>query len=162
MATALALASRIASVAAPARTASEVSTTLPIGATAAYEVFCDAAELPRWLPILHSARVMSRDREGRAARVAFMRRLERGSLGYTLEYRYEPSLLTVSWSTLPSSNVHLTGEARFVPLSTRAAMMLYRIDLELPIVDELLHGELDRHPASFAVAEFREHVRRLC
>ncbi|HWO18674.1 MAG TPA: hypothetical protein VNO30_07850 [Kofleriaceae bacterium] len=162
MATALALASRIASLAAPARSASEVTTTLPLGASAAYEVFCDAAEIPRWLPILQSARVLMRDDAGRAARVAFMRRLERGSLGYTLTYRYDQERLTVGWSTLPSSNVRLTGEAQFVPLSPRACMMLYRIDLDLPIVDELLHGELDRHPASFAVAEFREHVRRLC
>jgi hypothetical protein len=49
-----------------------------------------------------------------------------------------------------------------VPLSPRACMMLYRLDLELPIVDDKLHGELDRHPASLVVAEFREHVRRFC
>jgi hypothetical protein len=40
--------------------------------------------------------------------------------------------------------------------------MLYRLVLELPIVDDTLHGELDRHPASLVVAEFREHLRRLC
>ncbi len=162
MATALAVATRIATAAAPAKSASEVSTTLPLGATAAYEVFTDAAEIPRWLPIVQSARVMSRDLEGRASRVAFTRKLERGSLGYTLEYRYEPDLLTVGWATLPSSNVVLHGEARFVPLSTSACLMLYRLVLELPIVDAMLHGELDRHPASLVVAEFREHLRRLC
>jgi hypothetical protein len=162
MATALALASRIASAAAPATSASEVSTTLPLGATAAYGVFTDAAEIPRWLPIVQSARVMSRDLEGRASRVSFTRKLERGSLGYTLEYRYEENAFTVGWATLPSSNVVLHGEARFVPLSTRACMMLYRLVLELPIVDDLLRSELDRHPASLVVAQFREHVRRLC
>jgi hypothetical protein len=56
----------------------------------------------------------------------------------------------------------LTGEARFVPLSTRACLMLYRIVLDLPIIDDLLSSELDRHPASHVVAEFREHLRRLC
>jgi hypothetical protein len=162
MATALALATRIATVAAPATNASEVSTTLTLGAAAAYGVFTDAAEIPRWLPIVQSAHVMTRDRQGRAARVAFTRRLERGSLGYTLEYRYEPIALAVSWTTLPSSNVVLSGEARFVPLSTKACLMLYRLHLELPIVDDALHGELDRHPASVVVAEFREHLRRLC
>jgi hypothetical protein len=162
MATALALASRIATVAAPATSASEVSTTLSLGATASYGVFTDAAEIPRWLPIVQSARVMSRDLEGRASRVAFTRKLERGSLGYTLEYRYDPGALTVAWATLPSSNVVLNGEARFVPLSTRACLMLYRLVLELPIVDDNLRGELDRHPASLVVAEFREHLRRLC
>jgi hypothetical protein len=162
MATALAHAPRLAPVAAPATSESEVSTTLPLGATASYGVFTDAAEIPRWLPIVQSARVMSRDLEGRASRVSFTRRLERGLLGYTLEYRYDPSLLVVAWSSLPSSNVVLHGEARFVPLSTRACMMLYKLHLELPIVDDNLRGELDRHPASQAVSEFREHLRRLC
>lgn len=162
MATALALAPRLAPAPAPASSSSEVSTTLPLGASAAYGVFSDAADVPRWLPIVQSARVMSRDLDGRAERVAFTRKLERGLLGYTLEYRYEPEAMTVSWTTLPSSNVVLVGEARFVPLSTRACMMLYRLLLELPIVDDLLRNELDRHPASLVVSEFREHVRRLC
>jgi ribosome-associated toxin RatA of RatAB toxin-antitoxin module len=162
MATALAAVTRTIPLAAPTRIASEVSTTLPLGATAAYGVFTDAAEIPRWLPIVQSARVMSRDLDGRAARVAFTRKLERGSLGYTLEYRYEPNQLTVGWTTLSSSNVVLHGEARFVPLSTRACLMMYRLALELPIVDAMLHGEIDQHPASLVVAEFREHLRRLC
>lgn len=162
MATALALATRIATLAAPAASASEVSTTLPLSAPAAYGVFTDAMEIPRWLPIVQSARVLARDRDGRASRVQFMRALERGTLGYTLEYRYDPGALSVSWATLPSSNVVLSGEARFTPLSGRACMMLYRLALELPVVDDVLDSELDRHPASIVVAEFREHLRRLC
>lgn len=162
--TALASAPRLApSVSSPLIAgSSEVSTTLPLGANAAYEVFADAVEIPRWLPIVQSARVLTRDRDGRAARVSFMRKLERGSLGYTLEYHYDPSALAVSWTTPPSSNVVLTGEARFVPLSHRACLMLYRLVLDLPVVDEMLTGELDGHPASLVVAEFREHLRRLC
>ena len=161
--TALAHAPRIAARSShPIPGSSEVSTTLPLGASSAYEVFADAVEIPRWLPILQSARVLARDRDGRAAHVAFTRNLERGSLGYTLEYRYEPSTLAVSWTTPPESNVVLTGEARFVPLSNRACLMLYRLVLDLPIVDDMLSNELDRHPASVVVAEFREHLRRLC
>jgi hypothetical protein len=141
---------------------SEVSTTLTLGAKAAYEVFADPVEIPRWLPIIQSARVQSRQLDGRPTRVAFTRKLERGSLGYTLEYTYDPSHLTVLWSTPVSSNVVLNGEARFVPLSQRACLMLYRLVLELPIVDDLINSELDKHPASLVVAEFREHLRRLC
>ncbi len=142
--------------------ASEVSTTLTVGAGVAYEVFADAVEIPRWLPIVQTARVLARTPEGRPAKVAFTRKLERGSLGYTLEYTYDPSTLTVSWATPASSNVTLRGEARFLPLSPRACMMLYRLELDLPIVDDLINSELDKHPASLVVAEFREHLRRLC
>ena len=65
--------------------ASEVSTTLTVNAAVAYEVFADAVEIPRWLPIVQTARVLTRHSDNRPARVAFTRKLERGSLGYTLE-----------------------------------------------------------------------------
>ncbi|MDX2093453.1 MAG: hypothetical protein SFX73_36755 [Kofleriaceae bacterium] len=142
--------------------ASEVSTTLPVGAGVAYEVFADAMEIPRWLPLVQSARVVTRTPEGRPGKVAFTRKLERGSLGYTLEYRYDTTNLGVQWSTPASSNVVLYGEARFVPLSMKACMMLYRLVIDLPVIDETIANELDRHPASLVVAEFREHLRRLC
>ena len=142
--------------------ASEVSTTLTVNAAVAYEVFADAVEVPRWLPIVQSARVISRQADNRPARVAFTRKLERGSLGYTLEYTYDAKTLSVLWSTPASSNVTLNGEARFIPLSNRACLMLYRLVLDLPIVDDLINSELDKHPASLVVSEFREHLRRLC
>src|SRR5207248_5419190 len=102
------------------------STTLTVGAAVAYEVFADASEVPRWLPLLQQARVLSRRVDGRADRVAFTRKLERGSLGYTLQYNYDPSTYTIGWTTPDTSNVVLTGETRFVPLSARACLMLYR------------------------------------
>ena len=146
----------------PTPLSSEVSTTLSVSAGAAFEVFADAVEIPRWLPLVQSARVLALQTDGRPHRVAFTRKLERGSLGYTLEYRYDPTTYTITWSTPQTSNVILSGEARFVPLSSRACLMLYRLILDLPIVDDLISTELDGHPASLVVAEFREHLRRLC
>jgi hypothetical protein len=141
---------------------SEVSTTLSVGAGAAYEVFADAVVIPRWLPLIQTARVLASHADGRPSRVAFTRKLERGSLGYTLEYQYDPSSHTITWRTPATSNVVLSGEARFVPLSPRACLMLYKLVLDLPIVDDAISTELDGHPASLVVAEFREHLRRLC
>jgi hypothetical protein len=146
----------------PSAICSEVSTTLTVAAGAAYEIFSDAVEIPRWLPIVQTARTLLRYPDGRPQRVAFTRKLERGSLGYTLEYSYDPTTLTIAWTTPEGSNVVLTGEARFVPLSTRACLMLYRLVIDLPIVDDMVSSELDKHPASHVVAEFREHLRRLC
>lgn len=146
----------------PPPLSSEVSTTLPLSAGAAYEVFADAAEIPRWLPMVQAARTLARYPDGHPRRVAFTRTLERGSLSYTLEYAYHAADLTVSWTTPPTSNAVLSGEARFVPLSAKACLMVYRVVIELPIVDDLLANELDCHPASQVVADFREHLRRLC
>lgn len=156
------MATALAYAAAQAPVSSEVSTTLSVSAGAAFEVFADAVEIPRWLPLVQAARVLSARDDGRPSRVAFTRKLERGSLGYTLEYQYNPSTYTVSWATPMTSNVVLSGEARFVALSSRACLMLYRLVLDLPIVDDLISTELDGHPASLVVAEFREHLRRLC
>jgi len=75
MATAIAFAPQVSPL------ASEVSTTLTVGAGVAYEVFADAVEIPRWLPIVQSSRVIKRTLEGRPQAVAFTRKLERGSLG---------------------------------------------------------------------------------
>ena len=142
--------------------ASEVSTTLSVSAGAAFEIFADAGEIPRWLPLIQKARVLSRHADGRANQVGFTRKLERGSLGYTLEYSYDPSTYAVSWTTPRDSSVVCSGEARFVTLSNRACLMMYRLTIELPIVDDLIAAELDGHPASLVVSEFREHLRRLC
>jgi hypothetical protein len=147
---------------APSPLASEVSTTLSVSAGAAFEVFADAVEIPRWLPLVQTARIIAMRPDGRPSRVAFTRKLERGSLGYTLEYKYDPATFLIEWATPVTSNVVLSGEARFVPLSQRACLMLYRLVLDLPIVDDLITTELDGHPASLVVAEFREHLRRLC
>jgi hypothetical protein len=141
---------------------SEVSATLSVSAGAAYEIFSDSLEIPRWLPIVQTARTLARHADGRPQRVAFTRKLERGSLGYTLEYQYDATALSVAWSTAEASNVVLTGEARFTPLSMRACLMRYKLEIDLPVVDDLVTSELDRHPASQVVAEFREHLRRLC
>jgi hypothetical protein len=141
---------------------SEVSTTLTVSAGSAFEVFADAVEIPRWLPLVQTARILERGADGRPTRVAFTRKLERGSLGYTLQYHYDPSTYTITWTTPSTSNVVMSGEARFVPLSARACLMLYRLVLDLPIVDDLVSHELDGHPASLVVSEFREHLRRLC
>lgn len=146
----------------PQPISSQVSTTLPTNAGTAYEVFADAVEVPRWLPLVQAARVLGCQPDGRPHRVAYTRKLERGSLGYTLEYHYDASTYTVSWRTPATSSVVMSGEARFAPLSARACLMYYRLDLELPIVDDLISHELDGHPASLVVAEFREHLRRLC
>lgn len=140
--------------------ASEVSTTLAVSAPSAFEVFSTAADVPRWLPLVQRARVLERDDADRARLVAFTRKLERGSLGYTLAYTYDESTFTIRWTTPTGSNVVLAGEARFVPLSTRACLMFYRLEIDLPVIDDLVAHELDGHPASFVVADFREHLRR--
>lgn len=134
---------------------------MAVSAVEAYEIFADPVEIPRWLPMVHAARTLARFEDGRPERVAFIWTLQRGSLGYTLEYHYDPESLTVGWRTPDRSNVVLTGEAHFAPLSARACLMLYSLVIDLPIVDEPIGGE-DMHPASRVVFEFREHVRRHC
>ncbi|MEZ4368117.1 MAG: hypothetical protein R2939_17820 [Kofleriaceae bacterium] len=88
-------------------------------------------------------------------------KLERGSLGYTLGYTYDIKQLIVSWATDADSRIQLAGEARFLPLSPRACMLVYRLSIELPIVAEWADSSYEGHPASAVVADFREHLKRM-
>ena len=143
------------------QTSSEVSTTLSVGAGVAFEIFTDVVQTPRWLPVVQSARVLERGVDGRATVVSFLGRLERGSIGYTLHYHYDPQNLTVSWRTAEDSSVVLEGEVRFLPLSARACLMVYRLTMELPMTGGWSDPAYEGHPASAAVADFREHLKRL-
>ncbi len=135
------------------------SATLPVSAEVAFAAFTDASETPRWLPVLHAARVLDRDGEGRASRVAFVGRLERGSIGYTLDYAFDTAALAVSWRSGPDVAVQVRGEATFVPLSRQACLMTYTVSIEVP-VGPWNDPSFEHHPASSVVTSFREHLRR--
>ena len=140
---------------------SEVSTTLPVSSGVAYEVFADVGETPSWLPMVQTARVVSRNAQGRPTKASFLARLARASIGYTLEYTYDTPGLVVSWCTPATSSVLVSGEARFVSLSTQACLMSYRLVMDLPLNPDFSHSLYDGHPASAVVADFREHLRRI-
>jgi len=135
------------------------SATLPVSAEVAFEAFGDAAETPRWLSVLHAARVIERDDQGRARRVAFVGRLERGSIGYTLDYQFDPHALVITWKSAPDAPVQVRGEVTFAPLSSRACLMTYSVSLHAP-VGPWSDPSFEHHPASAIVTGFREHLRR--
>lgn len=141
-------------------TSTEVTMTLPVAAPVAFEVFADAGETPRWLTVVQSARVIDRHADGRPLTVAFRAAFERASLGYVVSYRYQVDTLTVAWSTAAEAAIRVVGEARFHPLSPRACLMSYRLDLELPVSADWLERHYDGHAASAVVGDFREHLRR--
>jgi hypothetical protein len=135
------------------------SATLPVAAEVAFEAFGDAAETPRWLSVLHAARVLERTADGRARRVAFVGRLERGSIGYTLDYAYDATALAITWCSAHDAAVQVRGEATFIPLSTQACLMTYSVSIEAP-VGPWNDPSFEHHPASSVVTSFREHLRR--
>jgi ribosome-associated toxin RatA of RatAB toxin-antitoxin module len=145
-------------VAAPICT--EVSATLPVGARTAFEAFSDVAQTPRWLSVVQSARVCRTDAEGRPLMVAFLARLERATIGYSLGYAWDATDLSVEWHTPVGGSVHICGEARFVPLSARACLFHYKLTLELPFESEWVNASFTGNAAAAVASEFREHLRR--
>jgi hypothetical protein len=134
------------------------SATLPVAADVAFEAFADASETPRWLPVLHAARVLERTLDGRARRVAFVGRLERGSIGYTLEYTFDDDALAIAWRSGPDAAVQVRGEATFAALSRSACLMTYSVSIAAP-VGPWSDPSYEHHPASSVVTSFREHLR---
>jgi len=150
----------------PARdlaSAEVLSTSLPIPASRAYEAFCDADAIPRWLAVVQSVRVLARTDAGRARRAAFVGRLQHGTIGYTLFYRYSEQDRAVSWGTDPGSQTLIAGRAQFVPLGERATLMQYQLALDLsgdalrPWADPFFGG----HATSVVMNDFREYVLRV-
>jgi hypothetical protein len=138
----------------------EVSVTLPVSAAEAFEVFADAAETPRWLRVVQSARVLELGDDRRPRVVAFRASFDRATLGYVVRYAYQPETLTLRWSTRRGSTIRVEGQAHFTALTPRACLMTYRLALELPVSHEWMAEHYDGHAASAVVGDFREHLRR--
>jgi Polyketide cyclase / dehydrase and lipid transport len=138
----------------------EVTTTLSVPAVVAFEVFSDVLETPRWLPVVHSAQVLEWTKAMRPARVSFVGRLDRASIGYTLEYDYDPSALSVRFHSAAHSTVRISGEAQFAPLSRSASLMMYRLAVAMPLAQAWFDPSYHRNAAASVVTEFREYLRR--
>ncbi len=140
-----------------------LSTSLPIPAASAYETFCDAEAIPSWLSVVQSVRVLARTDAGRPRRAAFVGRLQHGTIGYTLFYRYSEQDRAVSWGTDPGSQTLIAGRAQFIPLGERATLMQYQLALDLP--GEALPPWADPffggHATSVVMNDFREYVLRV-
>jgi ribosome-associated toxin RatA of RatAB toxin-antitoxin module len=140
-----------------------LAATLPVAASAAYEAFCDAEEIPRWLSVVQSARVLSRTPAGRPLRVAFVGRLQHACIGYALHYRHDDAQRVVSWGTAPGSLTLIAGRAQFIPLGERATLMQYQLAIDLaegalpPWIDPFFSG----HATSVVMNDFREYVLRV-
>lgn len=137
-----------------------LSTSLPLGADLAYQAFCDIDAVPRWFTFVESVRVVSWTPDGRPTRAAFVGRVQKGPIPYTLFYRYSDAERAVSWGTAPGAATLVAGRAQFVPLGERATLMEYELTVELP-EDALLPWEdpfAGRHATSVVMNDFREYV----
>ncbi len=138
-----------------------ITTTLPVCALVGYEQFAAVDQTANWLPVVRSARVLSRSADGRPKRVSFMAQLERASIGYQLEYKFDDDALTVHFSTPPESNVTIAGWARFSPLGHYACMLEYQLTVNragLPMWQDPFY---EGHAPSAVLYHFRDHIHRL-
>lgn len=140
-----------------------LSTSLPVNVKQAWDAFCDVESSPRWVSVVKSVRILSWTASGRAKRAAYLARLQNGSIGYTLHYRYSERDKIVSWGTAPGSMTLVAGRAHFIPLGDRATLMQYQLTLELP-EDALPPWEdpfFSGHATSVVMNDFRDYVTRL-
>jgi ribosome-associated toxin RatA of RatAB toxin-antitoxin module len=139
-----------------------LTTTLPVSASIAYEIFCDVEQVPRWVSVIKSARVLEANPRGRPRRATFLASLARASIGYTLEYRYIERERIVTWSTPKQSSTQVAGRARFDPLGERACLMHYELVLEVPdALPAWSDDYFDGHAASAVLADFRDYLSRV-
>ena len=138
-----------------------LSTLLPVSAHEAFDLFCDSERVHEWMPIVRSSQVISRAPCGRARRTAFIARLERSSMGYTMRYEYDDETLTVRWTNGPEASTRIAGTAQFTRVGKSSCMMHYELEMEsdacLPAWGDPMYNG---HPASSVVSDFRDFLSR--
>ena len=138
-----------------------LTVTLPRSAEDCYELFCNIERTPDWLTILRSAVVTERDAEGRPSRVAYLCRLRRATIGYTLAYSYNPDDHRVSWTTPPRSSIVVTGSAQFQALGARACLLTYSLDLAMGGgAPDFADTSFRLHATSATLGDFRDFIVR--
>lgn len=138
-----------------------LTVSLPRSADLCYDAFCDIEKTPEWLSIVRTAVVTERDARGRARRVAFLCRLARATIGYSLTYSYWPGHRRVAWTTSVNSQIVVNGSAHFQPLSPSACLLTYSLDLALGSgLPEFDDTSFRLHATSATLGDFREFVVR--
>ncbi|HKA88882.1 MAG TPA: hypothetical protein VKE22_14535 [Haliangiales bacterium] len=137
-----------------------ISVSLPRNAADCYRLFCDIGRTPDWLRVVRSAMVTERDAEGRPRRVAFLARLRRATIGYTLHYRYRARDLRVAWGTPIRSKIRVHGFAQFAPLGDASCLMTYGLELDKRGLPPWGDSHFEAHAPSAVAADFRDFVLR--
>jgi hypothetical protein len=139
-----------------------LSTTLPVSARTAFDLFCAVERTPEWVSVIRSTQVLERTPGGLPQRAAFLAILEQATIGYTLRYEYDPDpgQLRLSWTNDPGGGVAVTGCAQFSPLSHRTSLMHYQLNLRLRSLPAWGDPFYDGHAASTVLGDFRDFVNR--
>lgn len=141
----------------------ELTVTLPVSAAMAYEVFCDVEQIPRWVSVISSVRILEATPRGRVRRAAFMAKLKNGAIGYTLEYDYRNAERVVSWWTPDQPAMRVGGRAQFNPLGDRACLMNYELFVDMPngVMAQWGDPYFDGHAPSAVLGDFRDYLSRI-
>lgn len=140
-----------------------LTTSLPVSAQVAYEIFCDVEQIPRWVSVIRAARVLEATPRGRPRRATFLASMARASIGYTLEYAYHESQRVVTWRTPEEPETRVAGRAQFDALGPRACLMHYELFIEFPEGALPAWGDdyYDGHAPSAVLADFRDYLSRI-
>ncbi len=134
---------------------------LPRSADECYDAFAQVDRTPEWLSIVRSAVVTERDLRGRPQRVAFLCRLRRATVGYTLTYSYWPGERRLAWTTPARSSIVVVGSALFQPLSAKSCLLTYSLDLAMGGgTPDFADQSFRVHATSATLADFRDFVGR--
>lgn len=136
-----------------------LTATLPVPAIHAFDCFADLEALPAWLPIIRRVHVHRRDGLDRPTLVSFLAGLDRGTIGYSLRYDYQPEVLGIRWSTPADTNLRVSGWVRFASLGPAACLMEYQLRVDRDGLPSWRDPVFDQHAPSAVLCHFREYIR---
>ena len=94
-----------------------------------FDAIVDYETFPDWQGTVQSAEVLERDGEGRGKRVRFTLDLKVRTVGYTLDYHYEPPS-HVTWDLVEGDVRSIQGEFVFEDLGDGRTLATYSLDID--------------------------------
>jgi ribosome-associated toxin RatA of RatAB toxin-antitoxin module len=127
-----------------------------------FEVATDFERYPEWARDVKEARVVERDGDGRARRVAFRAGAMGHSARYTLRYEYGADPLTISWNLEQGDIVRvLDGEYVFEPAADDpgSTEVTYHLVVELAVpLPGFVKRRAETKIVTTALAELKRRV----
>ncbi|MYE56309.1 MAG: cyclase, partial [Acidimicrobiaceae bacterium] len=111
-------------------------TTIMASPERCYRAATDFEQYPRWAHDIKEAKIVARDRDGRAVDVAYRVTAMGRSTTYTLRYFYGSDPLRLAWRLQRGdATTRLDGEYEFVPVpgETDVTEVTYQLAVELAV-----------------------------
>lgn len=127
-----------------------------------YEVICDFEQYPKWQKAISTARIVKRDKKGRAQHVEYTINLLFRKIRYVLDYTYDDKNKALEWGYVEGDLKDVRGKAELKSRGPKETEVVYSLAVEPGIaVPKKVLGYLTDKALGAGLNEFRNRVEKV-